>query len=260
MLTLTLAAFLFADDIDSIRQSLAQATEQNRKVPDDLQSYAQISAAHIALGDYKKAEEACQTLLDLRPTDVLALRCAAQLREVFGNLSGAIEMWRAVYQRSARSERPAILTNIARIERNSGRLAAAQRLLTQALEMDSGLKAAHAELGRLRMAQTRFAEAAEAFAKAGDLYRQALAQERAGVDAAATYAAFERNAEADSRDRIRYLAARRPAEALALARRESAQRQDLETLDALAVALDANGETQQASDVRKRIDSIREGM
>ena len=79
---------------------------------------------------------------------------------------------------------------------------------------------------------------------------------------AADYAAFERAARKISglpdhtnRELALYLAGpgERPAEALAIARRESSKRRDIFTLNALACSLAANGDQEEARKIMKEV-------
>lgn len=71
-------------------EALALARTLSEQVPDDLLVYGFLTDAHAELGQYKEAEEACQWMLDLRPGNIPALTRAAYLRELFGDIEGAI--------------------------------------------------------------------------------------------------------------------------------------------------------------------------
>ncbi|MBI3693723.1 MAG: hypothetical protein HY238_02625 [Acidobacteria bacterium] len=121
-----------------------------------------------------------------------------------------------------------------------------------------------ANLAKVRTAQQRHAEAADllhrryqAAPHPENLYDLAEALERAGraQEASQAFAEFERRSRAEmdtadnsNRELIFYYAdhARKPPEALAVARKEIARRHDVYTLDAYAWALYANGDYSEA--------------
>ena len=126
-------------------------------------------------------------------------------------------------------------------------------------------------MAEVRTQQGRFAEAVTLREKhvavaphPENRYELGVALERAGRDADARqeWAAFEEAARAGvgqlglRQHRADLLLRRsrgRPADALALARREAARRQDVRTLEALAWALHRNG---QSTTARKEIDKV----
>jgi tetratricopeptide (TPR) repeat protein len=239
----------------------------NRRVPDDVFVYGLLTDAHVELGDYAAAERACQWMLDLRPGNVPALTRAAYLRELFGDVAGALELMEAAFGQTAPAEVEDlawIATQMGHLHLVAGRAEAAERALSKALELFPGYHYALAGLARVRTVQKRHREAAdlmhrryEAAPHPENLFDLAEALDRAGRrgDARQAFARFEREARAEStgpdnanRELIFYYVdhARRPAAALELARREAAQRRDVFTLDALAWALHAGGRTREA--------------
>jgi len=254
-------------------RALEQATALNRRVPDDLLTYAMLIDAHVELGNYNDAEEAAQWMLDLRPGNVPGLTRAAYLREVFGDLEGAIDLMSQAYHATPageREDRAWILTQIAHLEISRGRLEAADALLARALDLFPDYHYALLNLARVRAAESRAAEAVELLRKRyraaphpenlSDL-AEALARAGKSEEAAPLFAEFERKALAESegwdnanRELVFYYADRagKPAEALAVARREVARRRDVHTLDAYAWALSLNGEQAAA---RQEIES-----
>jgi tetratricopeptide (TPR) repeat protein len=69
-------------------------------MPDDLLLYGFMTDANAELGNYADAEAACQWMLDLRPGNIPALTRAAYLRELFGDIDGAIELMSKAYDRT----------------------------------------------------------------------------------------------------------------------------------------------------------------
>jgi tetratricopeptide (TPR) repeat protein len=243
------------------------ATALNKRVPDDLTVYGLLTDAHVELGDYAKAEAACQWMLDLRPGNVPALTRAAYLRELFGDVDGALELMAAAYGQVPPYEvedRAWILTQIGHLHLAAGRIADAAAVLQEALSQFPRYHYALGQMAKVRTAQGRLQDAVDLLRQrqqqaphAENLYELAEALERAGqADAARTaFAEFERAARAEMKtadnanhELVYYYAdhAARPAEALDLARDELARRRDVQTLAAHAWALRANGRAAEA--------------
>jgi len=253
--------------------ALALARTLNERAPDDVMVYGLLTDANAELGNYAEAEKACQWMLDLRPGNLPALTRAAYLRELFGDVAGALLlMTDAVAQvpPSETEDRAWILTQIGHLHLLEGRYDAAERALQQALTAFPGYHYALGQLARGRAAEGRWTEAASLFQKRQEvaphpenLYELAEALKRAGRkgEAASAFARFEVAAGRESegtdnanRELIFYYVdhARRPAEALRIAEAEAARRKDVHTLAAHAWALQANGRHAEA---RKQIEA-----
>jgi tetratricopeptide (TPR) repeat protein len=253
--------------------ALEYATALNKRIPDDVMTYAFLTDANVELGNYKEAEQAAQWMLDLRPGNVPALTRSAYLRELFGDIDGAIDFMQAAYQRTPYAEsedRAWTLTQLAHLHLITGRLEEADRLLQSALALYPDYHYALANLGKLRTSQRRFDDSVKAFR---DLYRVAPHPENlyllaksldtAGrtAEAEKAFGEFEQKALAESmttdnsnRELIYYFVdvAGNPAEALRIARIETARRHDAPTLEAYAWALQASG---AVADARHAMDS-----
>jgi tetratricopeptide (TPR) repeat protein len=255
------------------RAALELARALNQEVPDDLLVYGFLTDAHVELGNYKDAEEACQWMLDLRPGNIPAFTRAAYLRELFGDLEGAIELMAQAYDRTPSVEaedRAWLLTQLGHLSRFAGNSAEAERLLNEALGTFPDYHYALGQLGKLRTSQGRHAEAVALFKRRYDaaphpenLFELARSLDRAGrrSEARTAYATFETQARAESnqwdnanRELIHYLVdvAKRPEEALRVATLEYGRRQDVYTLDAYAWALHARRRTAEARDIIRR--------
>jgi tetratricopeptide (TPR) repeat protein len=251
--------------------NVAQAL--NKRMPDDLLVYGLLTDAYVELGRYKEAEEACQWMLDLRPGNIPAFTRAAYLRELFGDLEGAIELMTKAYERTPPFEaedRAWLLTQIAHLSRLEGKLGEAERLLHEASAQFPNYHYTLGELARVRTAQGRHAEAVTllqqryaAAAHPENLYELARALDRAGLRAEArtSYSRFEQQARAESekwdnanRELTSYYldVARRPQEGLRTASLEFARRQDIYTLGAYARALHANRRADKARSIMRR--------
>lgn len=238
-----------------------------QRAPDDVQAYGLFADAHVGLGSYDEAEIATQTMLDLHPGSVPGLTRGAYLRELYGDLEGALEFMSDAYQRLPPNEvedRAWVLTHAAHLELSRGNVGAADSLLDEADELFPNYHYALAQRAKVRVAQGRHAEAAgllrrhvNAAPHPENFYYLAEALHRAGQEQAAkdAFEEFEQKARAEmeghdnaNRELIFYYAdhADRPDEALRLARQEIAWRQDVQTLDAYAWALHRAGRHAEA--------------
>ena len=173
--------------------------------------YGMLTDANIELGKYDDAEKSAQWMLDLRPGNIPALTRAAYLRELFGDIEGAIELMQAAFGRMPYQEtedRAWVLTQIGHLELVRQRPAEAERALEQALELFPNYHYALGSLAEVRTAQKRHREAADLqqqrYAVAPhpeNLYELAEAQARAGMtaEAAQSYAQFEAGARREMR-------------------------------------------------------------
>jgi len=247
--------------------ALAEARTLNQTGPDDLLVYAYLVDANVELGNYTEAEQAAQWLIDMRPGNLLGLTRAAKLREVFGDVDGALEFLSMALTRTPLAEledQASILVQMAQLELMRGRAAPAETLVNEALSRAHASPGALHVLARIQSARGRHREAIGAFRRlvqavprAGNYFElaHALVQAGQGKQAAAAFAEFERRARAEmanldnaNRELSLYYADRagQPAAALRVARVELARRQDVYTRDAYAWALQVNGRHREA--------------
>jgi tetratricopeptide (TPR) repeat protein len=250
------------------RSALETATRLNKLAPDDVAVYGYIVDANVELGNYKDAITAAQWMLDLREGNVPGLTRAAYLRELHGNLSGALELMQRAYDSLPHSEtedRAWILSQMSHLELVTGDVSKAEADSSEALALFPDYHYAIGALAQVRLAQARYQEAVtllrqryDAATNAEILYTLAEAQELAGQheEAMASFRKFELQSRAQSalpdncnhELTLYYIDhAGEPSKALELARREAASRQDVFTLDAYAWALAANGDYEGAS-------------
>lgn len=261
-----LAQHRFAD-------ALEPARKLNRENPDDVQAWGLVSDAALGLGDYAEAERSAQWMLNLRATSVGGLERGARLRELFGDIEGARELWESALRLSlpGDEERAWILTQAASLDRRFGRSGAAEKELHEAMATWPGYQPALAQMARLRVEQRKYDEALKILEDRFRTVRRPDAQyELARVlqlagrteQAEAAYREFEAAALAVigasinyNRELIFYYTdhQRKPAEALRIAKLEAGRRQDVETLDAYAWALYASGD---AAEARKQMDKV----
>jgi tetratricopeptide (TPR) repeat protein len=255
-------------------EALAAAEALNKKVPDDVQVYGFLVDANVELGKYEQAEKAAQWMLNLRPGNIPGLTRAAFLRELFGDVDGAIELMDMALQSTPLSEtedRAWILTQMAHLELSHGNLSSAETLVHSALETFPDYHYALARMAELRQVQKKFEQAAtlleqryKAAPHAENLFDLAVALHRAGrrTEAGKRFKEFENAGIEESssndnanRELIFYYAdyAHKPNEALKIATLETGRRQDVHTLDAYAWALFRAGRTAEADAVMKRV-------
>lgn len=244
---------------------LARALSKSR--PDDVLAYALLTDACVETGNYDEAEKAAQWALDMRPGDIPALTRAAYLRELFGDIQGSVDLMHSAYVKTAPAEvedRAWILTQFAHLQLLNGKPEVAEAALVDALKLFPGYHYALGNMVKVRTAQKRFDDAVSAareFIKASPhpenfyVLGETLARAGKSDEAKAAFSDFESKALAESegtdnanRELIFYYAnhARKPAEALRIAKLEFARRQDIYTRDAYAWALQVSGNHKEA--------------
>jgi tetratricopeptide (TPR) repeat protein len=244
-----------------------EALKLSKSAPDDVMVYGFLTDANVELGNYDDAERAAQLMLDLRPGNSPGITRAAYLRELFGDVDGALELMNMALESTSPGEREDeawILTQMAHLRLSAGRTAEAEKNLDQALRLFPGYHYALGNLAKVRIAEKRYDEAVQlleeryrAAPHAENLYDLAEALELAGrsQEAKRAFAEFEQKslletdrADNSNRELIFYYAdhAHEPGKALAVAERELARRHDVHTRDAYAWALHLNGKDQEA--------------
>jgi len=240
----------------------------NHRAPDDVTVYGYLADANTELGNYADAVAAIQWMLDLRPGNVAGLTRAAYQRELHGDLSGALDLMQMAYDATPFQEfedRAWLITQMAHLHFLAGNLEKAETSARGALDLFPNYHYALGVLGQIRMAQSRFDEAAGFFEKryaaaphAENLYSLAEALERAGrhTEADAAFRTFEEKALAESaladnanHELIAFYVdhAKDPAKALRLAEQELSRRHDVYTVDAHAWSLAAAGDPAEAN-------------
>ena len=243
-------------------EAKTEAAALNHRSPDDVTTYGYMAEADIARGEYLDAEKAAQWMLNLLPDNVPGLLIGAQLRDLYGDSEGALELLNQAYSETPSTENEElawIANQIAGVEIGSGKLDRASLVLEAAEQLFPDYPYTLQNLARVRLEQHRYPEAAALLCQAEKiapgaqaLYRLARAQDLAGqaTEAAATYANFEAAAKPlvnepanANRDLIFYYAdhARNAPQALSVAQHEIGARHDVWTLDAYAWALYASG-------------------
>jgi tetratricopeptide (TPR) repeat protein len=251
-------------------QALELAKTLNRKAPDDLQVYGYLVDANVELGNYADAENAAQWMLDLRPGNTPGLTRAAYLRELYGDLDGALQLMQQAFNRTRsddKSDRAWILSHIGKLLGKKHEYSNAETALTAALEAYPEYHYALTNFAEVRMEQKDYAAAVELYRRA---YRvapnpeiqyplgDALAKAGLRAEAKTVLTQFEKAAlsekeENDNANRelaLYYLHhANRPKEALQIAEAEAKRRRDVHTLEVYAGALRRNRNRKEADRV-----------
>jgi tetratricopeptide (TPR) repeat protein len=249
-------------------KALETATKLNKKTPDDVMVYGYLVDANVELGNYGAAVAAAQWMLDLRAGNIPGLTRAGYLRELHGNLPGAIELMQMAYGSTPSAEtedRAWLLTQMAHLNFVIGDLSKAEMYAKGALGVFPDYHYALATLAQVRVAQKRYADAVILLRKryaaaphAENLYALAEALELAGEteESGKAFAEFERQSLAETNlgdnsnhELIAYYVdhAREPRKALEVAKREVERRKDVFTIDCYAWALAASGEYEAAN-------------
>ncbi len=249
-------------------KALEAATALNKRVPDDVTVYGYLADANAELGNYDAAVKAAQWMLNIRPGNIAGLTRAAYLRELHGDLPGAMDLMHMAYDSTPFQEaedRAWLLTQIAHLQLLSGNLMEAETYATGALGLFPNYHYALGTLAQIRTAQNRYDDAVVLLEKryaaaphAENLFALAEALDHAGRkdDAAKAFAEFEQKSLKESgitdnsnHELIAYYVdyAHQPAKALEVAKLELTRRRDAFTLDAYAWSLAASGDYAQAN-------------
>jgi Flp pilus assembly protein TadD len=239
-----------------------------RERPKDAAVWGLRGDALMEMGEYDRAADAYQTMVDLRP-NLASYNRIAFYRFVTGDAQGAISVMRkAIGIGSPFPENVAwCLTDLGQMLLKTGATDEAEAAFREALRVFPGYHAGLAGLGRVFAAQGRNAEAVEYFRRAQlqaplpeyagwlvKLYRRLGQQELAKKQLAMLDVADALGkAAGETANRNLALAYAdldyRTSRALELARAEFAVRRDVYTYDALAWALFKNGKTAEALSV-----------
>lgn len=255
---LLLSYHRFAEALEVARR--AQAVN-----PRDHDVYGAMTDALVELGDYPRAVEAAQAMVDLRP-DAESYSRISYLRFLHGDLAGAVEAMRVATQAASPADPEKVawcLVHLGEALMLSGKVAEAEREFDRALFSFPDYPAALAAKGRARFAAGDSAKAVEFYARAVERvplpeYAIALGNLHAKLghaeEAKRQYDLVEfveRTGAAEgtyTRELALFLADRdaRLGEALAIAERERAARNDIYTNDVLAWCLYKNGRIEEA--------------
>jgi tetratricopeptide (TPR) repeat protein len=248
------------------REALEAAQRALAIDPQDPWNYGTLGDALVEIGEYRAAADAFQKMVDLRP-DVSSYTRAAYIRELYGDLEGAIQiMGMAVNAVSSRDlEHNAwCRTQLGNLFFNAGRLSEAEAQYAAALQIFPDYHYALTGMGRVRAAQKRFDEAVQFFKRSLDIVPMhdtvvalgdlLLYLGRAN-EAAKQFTLLDvieqinraNNVQPESQMALFYADHdEKLDEALRIAEQQARERQSIRTMDALAWALYKNGRYQEA--------------
>ncbi len=247
----------------------AEALEVSRQAqslnPRDHDVYGAMTDALVELGDYPKAVEAAQMMMDLRP-DTASYSRVSYLRQLHGDTKGAIEAMRVAVQAASPQDPESVawcLVQLGDELTNNGQLADAEREFDRALYTFPDYHLALAAKARAREYAGDTDKAIEFYRRAiervplpdyaialGDLYTKLGQAEEAKRQYALVE--FVERAGSNNSTYSRQLALFwadhdvRLDDALAAAERERAARRDIYTADALAWCLYKKGRLTEA--------------
>ncbi len=149
------------------RESLVWGEQARSLYPYRSYAYGVIADSQIELGLYEEAQETLQRMVDLRP-DLSAYSRISYLRELHGDLPGAIEMMRwAVESGAPNAENTAwVRTQLGNLYFQTGDLDSAAAEYQQTLDMLPGYIYALEGLGKVRAAQGHTEEAIDLLTRA----------------------------------------------------------------------------------------------
>ena len=145
-------------DRQEFAQALESASALHKRVPDDIEVYGYLADANTALGNYDDAVDAAQWMINLRPGNVAGLTRAGYLRELHGNLAGAVELIHTAYEATPFQEfedRAWLLTRIAHLQLLADDLAEAEMFAHSALELFPDYHYGLGVMAEVRLAQNR---------------------------------------------------------------------------------------------------------
>jgi tetratricopeptide (TPR) repeat protein len=268
-------ALRLRSQIELERHNFTKVAEFSRELiansPDDPWNWGTLGDSLMELGQYDKAADAYQHMVNMRP-DLSSYNRASYYHFVSGDASGAIEvMKRAIDSGSRSTENVAwCYVDLGNMYFKIGQVSEAERAYLSALRAFPGYYPAHAGLGRAYAAQGKIAEAIESYKRAQasvplveyagalqDLYalagKPAEARKQAEmVDMIdkmeqASGLNVNRNLAMAYADRDRKL-----DRALALVEGEMRGRRDIYTYDALAWALYKNKKYEEAGKAKEK--------
>jgi tetratricopeptide (TPR) repeat protein len=268
-------ALRIRSQIELERHNFTKVAEYSRELiansPEDPWNWGTLGDSLMELGQYDKAAEAYQRMVNMRP-DLSSYNRASYYRFVSGDAAGAIQvMQRAIGAGSPSSENVAwCYVDLGNMYFKIGQVSDAERAYLSALRAFPGYYPAYAGQGRAYAAQGKIAEAIESYKRAQsavplveyaaslqDLYARVGQPEEARKQAEmvdmidkmeqASGLNVNRNLAMAYADRDRKL-----DRALALVEREMSGRRDIYTYDALAWALFKNKKYEDAGKAKEK--------
>ncbi len=240
-------------------EALAAGTQIQKEAPNNAFIQGVISDANVELGNYGAAVEATQKMVDLKPNTASYAR-AAQLRTLYGDHAGAIEMM-TLAARTAdpanKEEQSWCLVQLGDEHWKNGNYERAEAVYDEALQNTPDFHLALSGKGRIRAANGDLESAVKYLADAqnrvpnidmiimlGDVYTKLGNAEKAAEQYALAEVIEQKLGDAGDQRKLALLWADQNTkidEALAIAEREYAVRKDIYTADILAWCLYKKG-------------------
>ena len=268
-------ALRLRSQIELERHNFTKVAEFSRELiassPEDPWNWGTLGDSLMELGQYDKAADAYQRMVNMRP-DLSSYNRASYYRFVAGDAAGAIEvMKRAIGAGSRSAENVAwCYVDLGNMYFKIGQVSEAERAYLSALRAFPGYYPAHAGLGRAYAAQGRIPEAIESYKRAQasvplveyagalqDLYALAGQRDEASKQAEMVDM-IDKMEQASGLNVNRNLAMayadrdRKVDRALTLVEGELRGRRDIYTYDALAWALYKNKKYDQAGEAKDK--------
>lgn len=253
------------------REALETAQQAQKIRPDDHDVYGQITDALVELGEYTRAVQAAQQMVDLRP-DTASYARVSYLRSLHGDTAGAVTLMRAAVKAANPKDPESIAwcrVHLGNELINNGEVTEAEREFDRALETFPDYRLALEGKARARVAagdvrgaiaiyrrQQAKAPSADVALALGDLYTH-LGENGEASNYYQVFETLEQDnvaAENSWRHMINYWLDhdKNLQQALTLAQKEYETRKDIFTCDALAWALYKNGRIAEAQSYAKQ--------
>lgn len=241
--------------------ALADARRAQSQRPEDHDVYGALTDAYVELGDYERAVEAAQKMVDLRP-DAASYSRVAYLRSLHGDIEGAIEAMEVAVKAADPRDPEGVAwyrVHLGDELMNAGRAAEGEREYEHALALFPGHELALAAKARARAAAGDYEAAIELYRHhkshdrllaLGEIYAK-LGRDEEARKSFEAFEVAERVAAAEENDMshlARFWADRgiNLEEAVKAMRGERERRANVFTCDALAWALFKSGRLEEA--------------
>jgi tetratricopeptide (TPR) repeat protein len=251
-------------------EALDAGKKLQEEFPADAFVYGVLSDANAELGNYEKAVEAAQKMVDLKPNSNAYAR-VAHLRSLYGDRDGAVEMFKTAARTADPADKEAqswCLVQLGDELWKNGKYAEAEKVYDEALQNFPQFHSALTGKGRARAARGDFEAAINFLSESlnrvpnvetaillGDIYTRQGSFDKAKQQYDLVEIIEQKIGVNNDRKRLALLWADhdlRIDEALAITQRESEMRRDIFTADALAWTLYKKG---QLTDAKKAIAS-----
>ncbi len=245
-------------------EALEAGKKLQKDYPTDSFIYGVLTDANLELGNYKEAVEAAQKMVDLKPNSVSYAR-VAHLRSFYGDTEGAIEMYKLAARTTDPQDKEAqswCLVQLGDEYWKYGKFAEAEKVYDEALSNFPNYYMALAAKGKVRAAQNDFDGAIQILTDAnnripnvetaillGDIYTKQGNAEKAKEQYDLVEVIEQKIGVGNDQKRLALLWAdhdNKLDEALAITKRESNERKDIFTADALAWTLYKKGQFAEA--------------